>query len=302
MITRAPGKLVISGAYAVLEGAPAIVAAVDRYVIADGSRTSAIVTEEVLAAMSQGVLDRVPWFDASQLRARLPDGTTRKLGLGSSAAILVASLASVVAEHVADQATLRSTIFPIALAAHRQAQPLGSGVDVAASTYGGIVHCRLRPAGSLDVTPFTPPAGLSFEVFACQTSASTAGLLDKVLHLRESDEPKYRSLIEAAATGARSAISARDAEDFVRALSFQTDALSTLGRVANAPIVIDEIAELRGLAAAEQASFGPSGAGGGDIALWVGLAPPSALFLSRAASVGLEPLPLTLGAPGLEIR
>ncbi len=38
MIARAPGKIVISGAYAVREGAPAIVAAVDRYAVADGAR------------------------------------------------------------------------------------------------------------------------------------------------------------------------------------------------------------------------------------------------------------------------
>ena len=35
---RAPGKLVLTGAYAVLEGAPAIVVAVDRYAVADASR------------------------------------------------------------------------------------------------------------------------------------------------------------------------------------------------------------------------------------------------------------------------
>ena len=38
MIAKAPGKLVVSGAYSVLEGAPAIVVAVDRYAVADTSR------------------------------------------------------------------------------------------------------------------------------------------------------------------------------------------------------------------------------------------------------------------------
>src|SRR5690606_12116062 len=37
MKTKAPGKVVLSGAYAVLEGAPCIVTAVDRYVYADSS-------------------------------------------------------------------------------------------------------------------------------------------------------------------------------------------------------------------------------------------------------------------------
>lgn len=301
MITRAPGKLVLSGAYSVLEGAPAIVAAVDRYVIADGSRTSAIVTEEVLAAMSQGALDRVPWFDASQLRVRLPDGSTRKLGLGSSGAILVASLASVLAEQIADEGALRETVYRTALAAHRHAQPLGSGIEIPAITYGGILRCHLRPAGGIEIAPYSLPAGVCIEVFACSTSASTSGLLEKVLHFRETDEPRYRTLIEAAMSGARAAAEARDAEALVHALSFQTDALSTLGRLAQAPIVVDEVAELRGLAAAEQATFGPSGAGGGDIALWVGLSRPSEAFISRAAAGGLEPLPIALGAAGVRI-
>ena len=86
MRARAPGKVVISGAYAVLEGAPAIVAAVDRYAVADTARAPDFVSDEVRVALGGR---RAPLVDASALRA---DG--RKLGLGSSAAILVASLAA----------------------------------------------------------------------------------------------------------------------------------------------------------------------------------------------------------------
>ena len=42
MRARAPGKLVLSGAYAVLEGAPALVAAVDRYALADSERSATL--------------------------------------------------------------------------------------------------------------------------------------------------------------------------------------------------------------------------------------------------------------------
>ena len=69
-----------------LEGAPAIVSAVNRYVIADTNQTTDFVTDEVKSAK----LSSAPWFDATELR----DGN-HKLGLGSSAAILVASLAAV---------------------------------------------------------------------------------------------------------------------------------------------------------------------------------------------------------------
>jgi phosphomevalonate kinase len=191
--------------------------------------------------------------------------------------------------------------FPLALEAHRKAQPLGSGIDVAASVHGGVVRCRLRPHGALDIAPFTLPAGLVLEVFACPTAASTGGLVEKVRNLREKDAGTYRRLLESASNGARNAASARNADDFVSALAVQTDALTTLGRHAGAAIVIDEVAELRSLAESEGATFGPSGAGGGDIALWAGLAPPSDVFCARAATHRLEPLGLTIGARGLHV-
>ena len=84
MIARAPGKVVLSGAYAVLEGAPAIVAAVDRYVVADASREATRVTPEVEHALARRGAAAAPWFDASALR---DETLGKKLGLGSSAAI-----------------------------------------------------------------------------------------------------------------------------------------------------------------------------------------------------------------------
>lgn len=129
-IARAPGKLVLSGAYSVLTGAPALVVAVDRYALADSARAASFLTPEVQAALG----DRAPpWFDASELR----DGD-KKLGLGSSAAILVASLAAL--ELATDPAlsddALCARVYERALVAHRAAQGGGSGVDVAASQRG----------------------------------------------------------------------------------------------------------------------------------------------------------------------
>lgn len=301
MITRAPGKIVVSGAYAVLEGAPALVAAVDRYVVADASRTSELVTEEVRAAIDAGFLGHAPAFDASALRAPMPDGTTRKLGLGSSAAITVASIGAVLAATIKDEAALRRAVFPLALAAHRKAQPRGSGIDVASSVFGGIVACRLAPEGTLDVVSFTLPEGVVLEVFACPTAASTGALVEKVQGLRATDPATYRRLLDEITDGAQAALEAQDAAGFVQAITAQIDALAELGRAAGAPIVVDDVADLRLFARAEGASFGPSGAGGGDIALWIGRTPSSAAFRARAAARSLEPLDTRIGPPGLSV-
>ncbi|MET0409733.1 MAG: hypothetical protein ABW217_00485, partial [Polyangiaceae bacterium] len=66
MKARAPGKVVLSGAYSVLAGAPALVSAVDRYVIADSQRRPVRVTPAVAAALGA---EQAPHVDATALRA-----------------------------------------------------------------------------------------------------------------------------------------------------------------------------------------------------------------------------------------
>jgi phosphomevalonate kinase len=300
LIARAPGKLVLSGAYAVLEGAPALVAAVDRYVTADAGRPAELVTAEVSAAIAQGALERAPWFDASALRTASPDGTTRKLGVGSSAAILVASLAA----SRPSGALLPGEIFPLALAAHRRAQPGGSGIDVAASTFGGVLRAAVRRSGegedhALDLAPHALPEGLVIEVFGSPVSASTARFLEQVRALAERDRPRYRRLLDAATEGAVAAVAAVSVAALRRAIDAQIDALAALGEAAGAAIVTPEVAALRPVASAEEAAFGPSGAGGGDIALYMGAAPSSARFRESAGAQGFTLLDIRLGADGV---
>ncbi|WP_437972315.1 hypothetical protein WMF04_24800 [Sorangium sp. So ce260] len=327
MIARAPGKLVLSGAYAVLEGAPALVAAVDRYAVADPARPADLVTEEVQAAIDAGALDRAAWFDASALRSAAPAPepaspgappreASRKLGLGSSAAILVATLAARAAAAAPTMAAAAAAaasagrpmpawdtraLFLAALAAHRRAQGGGSGVDVAASVYGGVLCCRLGPDGELAVTPHALPGGLAIEVFASDASARTSAMLERVRALAAREPEAHRALLGAAAEGARAATLAADARAFVAAIDRQVDALAELGDRAGAPIVTPALARLRPAAAAEGAALAPSGAGGGDVSLYVGGAPPSAAWLAAARAAGFERVPMSLGAPGVHV-
>ncbi len=294
MRARAPGKIVLSGAYAVLEGAPAIVSAVSRYVLADSGRPANLVTPEVREAFGT---DPAPWFDASELRA--PEG---KLGLGSSAAILVASLAVRELERGAvGEAELAQRVLGPALEAHHRAQGGGSGIDVAASTHGGTLVAR-RSSDGLVVQPVTLPPGVRIEVWSAGRPASTPELVARVRALSDRDPERHREILaelSAAADRAVAALLASDTPAFVRALDSQSVGLARLGEAASAPIVTPEVAELAIRARNEAAAVLPAGAGGGDVAIYVGSSPPSEDLVRLRKARGQTLLSLDLHARGV---
>ncbi|MGH8162745.1 MAG: mevalonate kinase family protein, partial [Rhodanobacteraceae bacterium] len=173
----APGKLVLTGEYAVLEGAPALVIAIDRrarVTLEDG-----IDDDYRIDAPDLGIIDahcrvdaegRAHWFgldesDAARLalaaavieaaavdgrpapfRARLDtqsffcgiEGGRAKLGFGSSAALTVA-LAGAIRAHDHRAALPMDAL----IETHRRAQcGRGSGLDIAASLTGGAMIYR----------------------------------------------------------------------------------------------------------------------------------------------------------------
>jgi phosphomevalonate kinase len=295
MIARAPGKVVVSGAYAVLEGAPAIVAAVDRYVVADASRVSDAPTPEVRAALGAGP---APAFDAEALR----EGET-KLGLGSSAAIVVASLAALELARsgpLTDEELARRVLAP-ALLAHRTAQGGGSGIDVAASAHGGVLVARTS-GDTVQTHRVRFPDALCIQIWASGQPASTAQMLTRVRELRLRSPATHRErllVLSAAAQSAALALETGDAGALVAALAAQCHALAELGDAVSAPIVTPYVRDLMRAAARDNAAVLPSGAGGGDIALYAGTSPPSDALLSRAREHGHRNLALGLGARGV---
>lgn len=289
----APGKLVLTGAYAVLAGAPAIVVATSRGAWADGSRPNPTPTAEVRAALGDVPS---PHVDASSLFLG-----SRKLGLGASSAILVASIAAREAARGADLAddTFRRALFDRARAAHSQAQGGGSGVDVAASIFGGVLEYVPGVAKRRSL-----PTETIIRVFACGTSARTAELRGHVDQLAAASPSAHRACfadLEKIAHDAADAVKAASHEGLVGAVRRAARALARLGAAANAPIVPAGFDVLEGIAAAEGAAFCVSGAGGGDVATYLGSQAPSAAFVERALDLGLFAIDVDIDEKGVRV-
>ncbi|MCS6914633.1 MAG: hypothetical protein RMK29_11855 [Myxococcales bacterium] len=292
---RAPGKALLIGEYAVLDGAPAAVAAVDRYATAmlrpaePSSPYVRAAIEEARAELRQlGVAlpEGVPMVDTSAFL-----GGGHKLGIGSSAATTVAAVGALFAGAGLDPAMWREAIHRAAAAAHAAAQgERGSGADVLAATMGGIQALH-RPA---------PPVALPVSVrfIATPQSASTATLLRRVREAGALARPALQEM-GSAAEEFFGAWAAQDRQGLLRAVERAFEAYLSLERVVGSSLVTPAHAAIHAAARRAGGAAKPSGAGGGDLAV---------VFLPNADSeealrVALPPmlsvLPMQVSAEGV---
>jgi mevalonate kinase len=127
-------------------------------------------------------------------------------------------------------------------------------------------------------------------------------MVARVLELQRRHPARFERLMsrqKAASESAADAACAGSKHQLVQALREQRAALEALGDAAAAPIVPKPVAELAVLGEEESAAVLPAGAGGGDVVLFVGLAPPSSSLHARALEHGWHPLELSLGARGV---
>lgn len=326
----APGKVVLGGEYAVLHGAPAIVAAVDRRAVVNAEAIAGGQLELCMPGIVEGCRrfrsgadGRLDWLDETQdpgayalfasvwqvAAERAQNGTrltldTRsfrdaasgsKFGLGSSAALAVA-LSALLAPRDSD------SLLRDALAAHRMFQGgAGSGVDIACAVHGGVIACH-RDGEFCEALAW--PQGLHAALLWSGTPAATPAKLHR-LQERLEDPARHASL-------ARLCDESRELltcwkQDDSRALFAQ------FGRYSAALHGFDSDQKLgiysaghAGLhAAADHAEvvYKPCGAGGGDVG--VALATDAAAlerFLTTAGRHGFVILDVRLGAPGVKFH
>lgn len=295
-VLYAPGKAMILGEYVVLDGAPAIVAAVDRH--AKCTVTPHINDDDPSLILRSSLTDQVwtlrsthgvlipPNDPAFQLisvvqqhlqRAHIPlpaRGATltfdsralssdAKLGLGSSA-----SIAALAAVALSEKSTWTSkntdALFHLTHAAHQEFQGgVGSGSDVAAACFGGVLRmqkgCDPRPVPLPQLYPVVLYTG---------NAANTADFVRNV-HAQRHKPSVQQALkeMESAATRGVLALEHAAYDEFLSAVRTFHRAEVKLTQASGVPVVTDDIAKIVDFMETCGGAAKASGAGGGDIVI-----------------------------------
>ncbi|MCY4144524.1 MAG: hypothetical protein OXG08_12665 [Gammaproteobacteria bacterium] len=313
--TSAPGKFVLSGEYAVLLGAPALVAAVDRY---------AKCSLEIRRIDNWSIRSQPPFWNADFTLESLKETTPRdrvayalqclsrvvelpeharlamdtrslfqfgkKIGMGSSAATLVSLYVAICV-----LGNLEHTIEG-ALDLHSQVRGSGSGLDVAASYHGGVIEFRERHA-----RPIQLPHGLELKVFYAGASTSTS---DRVVAFRSWIASQPASTVDRFCTASEGVVeSTGSAGEFLDALRYFVEVQELIDNGSGLGIWGPQHRAMKSLANREGVLYKPSGAGGGDIGLAVSV---NKEILERlevdAERIGLRALDTSLVEQGVTVE
>lgn len=326
IVARAPGKLVALGEYAVLDGAPALVLALDRYAeatiaaSADGvchlETRAPLPVERRFApgtASGAGLVDLVAATASPPLawQATLDSSAffvgPAKLGLGSSAAVLCAWAGAFAAFARAAGRDLPAPALPALIDLHRAFQGgRGSGLDVAASLTGGAITFSLDSSGLARIGSVRLPNSVGFAGIFTGRSASTPEL---VAHYRawRRDHPEqaaslYRRLAAVAELGCAAA-RGDDPDAFVESIADYGRVLQNLGEAIGAEIVTAEHRQIGDHARRFGVAYKVSGAGGGDLGLACAVDREAlAAFTKSVTDRGFNVINVSLAEHGLVVE
>jgi phosphomevalonate kinase len=282
MITiKAPGKLVIGGEYGVLLGLRAVVAAINKYAHGTFSPGESLqfryqTTENIVhnndhqlfmaAVATAKSLDLPVMVGEYFIDTRDFFFNGRKLGLGSSAAAATALAALIMR---ADGKVVNpDQIFKLASAIHRHhAQNTGSGIDVAASSFGGLFAYSTNAAEPLIEPLPVPPWWEDLLVIDSQQSQSTSEFVTRFWAARSSMTHKIDDLLKTNELLTQELARAPDLGAAIAVVQEINGCLKKLGDLCQIDIVSPVHEAIFSIAERFGGSCKPSGAGGGDIAL-----------------------------------
>ena len=314
VVASAPGKVVLCGEYAVLDGAPAVCMAVDRRArvritdfdgdwhrvtasgyspiegrfVANGDTVDWLQGEDeftLLDAVWRTLGCRSPGPGGSgclsielDTRAFVDEMSGEKIGVGSSAALTVALAAALSRSNdVLDDATRAHKLFQ---------HGAGSGVDIAAAFSGGLIEYRIKETR---VSALRWPAGLAYRLIWTGVPVSTRVKLERL------EETGHRSsrveLANAAenmakAWGSASAVLSQYPTYIETLRQFSVDHDLGIFDAGHDQLVVE--------AASAGLVYKPCGAGGGDIGILLGTSYEQLDGFMTAREASGYPLPGTV--------
>ncbi len=286
IVSSAPGKVVLWGEYAVLDGSPAAVAAIDRYaksrliiksenhdagwaIQSTGvTNLNLVETIEELSTnplyqdhiISHILLELAKVIDWSMLEQNLFvqldttdfEENQKKLGIGSSAAICVSTYAAFC--KLADIKPSLAT----ALSIHQNLQNnTGSGLDISAAWYGGILKFQ---SGLSE--PFKLLESGDWRFFYSGRPSKTQSQLVKFRSWLETSPVEPLSNLKSASSRL---FECQSGSEIVKYMPAYADALRELDRRGNLGIYSSEHDIMHKLASETKVAYKPCGAGGGDL-------------------------------------
>lgn len=345
VVAEAPGKLVLLGEYAVLHGASSLVAAVGRqarvtvethqqsvshltalqlhgetveFQLAHGkvrflSELPADVRKKLelfvrLVEAAAQDRDLPPFRIELDTAPFLAADASTKLGLGSSAAVAVACWAALRALAEDPAYACKRQLLRNVLQLHHAAQGCrGSGIDVAASLYGGVMcYSRREPSRDPEVEPIRLPPGIQMIPIWSGTAASTPELLAQVESYAVRAAPAFKKHVERMARVASAGCAAArdgDSEALLSSMHDYGELLRILGEQAGAPIVSEPHQAIGRLVRERGGVYKPSGAGGGDMGTALVLSPEDRdVVVSAIGEAGYQVPALALVERGLRIE
>ena len=345
-----PGKLILLGEYAVLQNAPALVAAVNHRLrltvksvasshclltlphlgvdvpfLVDGGIAAPLLARrhrsdlrynQILTLIGE-ILKESGWskrdfgnvqivIDSSEFFT--PDGA-QKLGLGSSAALTVGLLTAIRQLRQQDSIDKQQLLLDSYRLHNRFQGRAGSGIDVAASIFGGVLQYQMRQRA----TKFAPlaksvsiPENLHIRFVWTGRPASTADFLKRLADYRDNNRSTFnrtmQCLINLAKAGCEAFVNGRINALFYVVQSYY-HALAKLGSESRLPIISAAHRRIARSVYAGGGFYKPSGAGGGDFGL-IFAANESHIdeIAQRVANDGFTITDLKVGADGIRVH